>query len=105
MIGFIIFCIVSCLFIGIGISAFLSKEPVGFWNIKKMGEVTDIKKYNFAVGKMWCIFGVIFLGLGIPLLADQNSPIIMLSEIGVMVWVIALMAVYELGIIRKYRKK
>lgn len=105
MIGFIIWGMVGCLFIVMGIAAFLSDQPAGFWNVCKMGEVTDVKKYNRAMGRLWCISGIFFIGLGLPLLAGQNSPLIFLSVVGSMVWVITLMAVYELGIMRKYRKK
>jgi len=100
--GFIIWCVVGCLFIVLGIAAVLSDQPVGFWNVFKMGEVTDVKKYNRAMGKLWCIAGGIFILLGVPLLAGQNSPMGFLSVAGCLVWVIVLMAVYELGIKRKY---
>lgn len=54
---------------------------------------------------MWCVFGVLFLILGIPLLAGQNSLLIFLSVFGVMIWVIGLMIVYEQVVCKKYRKK
>lgn len=104
MMGFIIWCTISCLFIGMGIVAFFSNKPVGFWNVSRMGQVTDIKKYNRAVGKLWCVAGICFMGLGVPLLAEQNSPIIFVSVAGSLVWAIVVMAVYEMGIMRKYRK-
>ena len=40
IIGFVIYCIVGCLFIVFGISSFFSKKPVGFWANIKMCEVT-----------------------------------------------------------------
>ena len=43
--------------------------------------------------------------LGIPLLEGQNTPYILLSVIGVMVETIAIMAVYSLGIVKKYEDK
>lgn len=45
------------------------------------------------------------MGLGLPLLKGQNSPLILLSIIGVMAEAIAAMAVYETVIEKKYRKK
>lgn len=105
MIGFIIWVIVSCLFIGIGISSFRSKKAMGFWANMEMFEVTDVRKYNHAVGKMWIVFGVVMLVLGLPLLAGQNSPIALLSAVGMMMEIIFLMIFYVMVIEKKYRKK
>ena len=103
--GFVIWCIVSCFFIGLGIFAFFSKKPVGFWANVKMFEVTDVKKYNRAVGKLFCVWGIVFVILGLPLLAGQNSPLIFISVIGVMFSVIIAMVVYITVIESKYKKK
>ena len=46
-----------------------------------------------------------FIILGIPLLEGQNTPYILWSGIGVMVETIAIMAVYSLGIVKKYEEK
>lgn len=105
IIGFIIWAIVGCIMIGIGISAFFSKESVGFWANIKMFPVNDIKKYNYATGKLFIIYGVIFVVLGIPLLSEQNSPYILLSVLGVFIETIAIMAIYSLVITKKYKKK
>lgn len=105
IIGFIIWCIVGVLFIGIGIFAFIAQRPVGFWANAKIFEVTDVKKYNKACGIMWCVFGLVFIALGIPMLSGQNSAMILLSTIGVMAEVIVMMVIYILVIERKYRKK
>lgn len=43
IIGFIIWCIMGVLFIGLGIFAFTAKKAVGFWANAKMFEVTDVK--------------------------------------------------------------
>ena len=105
MLGFIIWALVSCLFIGIGISCFFAKKATGFWANSKMFEVNDVKGYNRTMGILWCIFGVIFCVLGIPLLGGQNSPSILVTLVGVMVEVIVFMVVYTLVIERRYRKK
>ncbi len=105
MIGFILWCMIGCLFVFMGIAACYSKKPVGFWNVCRVVQVTDVKKYNRAVGKLWCVAGVCFIGLGMPLLAGQNSPIILVSLAGSLVWAIGVMVIYELGIMRKYRKQ
>lgn len=104
IIGFIIWSIVGIIFMGIGISSFFSQKAVGFWANAKMYEVNDVKKYNHAVGKLWILYGVIFIILGLPLLSGQNSPFILLSIIGIMMETIALMTIYTLVITPKYRK-
>ena len=59
IIGFIIWSLVGCVFIFIGIYSFFSQKAVGFWANVKMFEVTDVKKYNAAVGKLFCAFGIV----------------------------------------------
>lgn len=106
IIGFVIWCIVGGFFIGIGISSFFSQRPVGFWANVKMCEVNDTGNYNKAMGKLFCIFGIVFIILGLPLLlAGQNSPMVFLSIAGCMVLVISVMVIYELVIMKKYCKR
>lgn len=106
IIGFVIWCIAGVIFIGIGISSFCAKEPVGFWVNVKMCEVNDTSNYNKAMGKLYCIFGIVFIILGLPLLlAGQNSPLVFLSVAGCMALIISVMLIYELVIMKKYRKR
>lgn len=107
MIGFIIWAIVGCFFIGLGIFSFISKNPrpLGFWANAKVFEVSNVKKYNHAMGILWCVFGIVFIVLGIPLLGGQNNPLILFSVIGAMAEAIAVMVVYVLIIEKKFRKK
>lgn len=105
IIGFIIWSIVGCLFIGVGIYSFFAKKPMGFWANAEMFQVTDVKKYNRAVGKLFCAFGIVMIILGIPLLSGQNSPWIILSIVGVMIECIVIMGVYTIVIEKKYKKK
>lgn len=106
VLGFILWVILGCFFIGNSIRAFnVSKKPVGFWANMKMFEVTDIKKYNRAVGKLFCAYGMVLVILGIPLLAEQNSAWIVLSIVGVMLATIAAMVIYTVVIENKYKKK
>lgn len=104
-IGFMIWCIVGCLFIGLGIYSFFAKKPARFWANAEIFQVTDIKKYNRAVGKLFCSFGIVFIILGLPLLSGQNSPWILLSVLGVMIECIAIMIIYTTVIEKKYKKK
>jgi len=105
IIGFIIWSIVTILFICIGISSRKSKEAVGFFSGCKPPVIKDIKRYNNAVSRLWFVSAGIFEIIGIPLLLlEQNSlwfiPCILLVVIGVI-----LMAVVYLGIETKYKEK
>lgn len=104
MAGFSVWCVCGVFFFLLGIRAFRAKEAVGFWNIKEGPEVTEVTQYNHAVGKLWCVSGVAFDVLGLPLLAGQNSPLVLLSVLGSMSWAIVLMVIYELVIVKKYRR-
>lgn len=105
MLGFIIWAAVGIIILGIGIYSFFSKKPVGFWANAKMFDVKDYQKYNYAVGKLFCVYGIIFIVLGLPLLGGENSSVVIISVLGVMVETIVLMVIYTLVIERKYRKK
>ncbi len=105
IIGFIIWSAIGGIFICLGIYSHFSKRVMGFWANTKVFEVSDIKKYNHAVAKLFCIFGIVLIVLGIPLLAGQNSPWILLSIVGVMIESIVAMAVYILVIEKKYKKE
>lgn len=105
MIAFIIWAMVGCLFIGFGIAAFFEKKATGFWANAKTPEIEDVKAYNRSMGIMWCVAGVVFILLGLPLLVEGNTALSLLSVVGCLLWVITLMVIYELVICKKYRKK
>lgn len=105
---FVIWVIVGAAFIGLGIFCFFNKKSTafGFWANAKMFEVEDVRGYNRALGKLWCVYGAGFILLGLPLInAGQNSPLILLSTIGVMAETIFIMGIYILKIEKKYRKR
>lgn len=105
--AFGIWCLISGLFILLGIYSFLSKKEVafGFWANAETFPVNDVKAYNRAMGKLWCVFGVVLAVLGLPLLKGQNTAFILLSVLGVMAEAIITMGVYTTVIEKKYRKK
>ena len=105
IIGFIMWALFGCFMIVLGISAFFSKKPVGFWANVKTFPVNDIRGYNRATGKLFMAYGFVFIILGVPLLSGQNSPYILLSVLGVMIETIAMMAIYSLYITKKYSEK
>jgi len=103
--GFIIWCIVGLIFIVLGVISFFSKKPTGFWANVDMFQVTDTKQYNHAMGKLFSIFGIVFIVLGLPLLTGQNSAWILLSMLGVVGETIITMVIYITRIEKKYKKK
>ena len=104
MLGFILWAACGLLFISFGLHAFAAQKAVGFWANSKPVSIRKVKAYNRAVGKLWCVSGLLFLVLGLPLLAGQNTPFALLSVLGCFLWVIALMLAYT-RIERKYLEK
>lgn len=106
VIAFIAWAFFGAAFIVLGIYVRFSKKEraFGFWANAKVSPVKDAAGYNRALSRLWCIFGVVFILLGLPfLIGGQNSPLLIISMLGSMFAVIAAMAVYELGIMKKYR--
>lgn len=94
-IGFIIWSIVSIIFLWIGISCRKSQEAVGFFTFVKPPAVGDVKKYNYAVSALWIIAAILLEIMGIPLLfMEQNSPEVIFIIFGVFVLIIAMMIVF-----------
>lgn len=92
-------------FIVLGIYVMSGKKAkaFGFWANAKTPPVRNIRKYNRALGRLWCVYGVVFILIGLPLLAGGNSPLIIVSILGAMFSAIGAMVVYEIGIVKKYR--
>lgn len=104
MIAFIIWSIVTVIFLGIGMSGQNSKEAVGFFTFVKPPVVTEIAKYNRSVSRIWIVSAVILEILGIPFLFfGQNSPVFLFVIFGVVILLIGMMIVY-LKVEAKYRK-
>jgi hypothetical protein len=106
LLGFLIWALVGLLFEALGIYSIVSKRgkqvAFGFWANAKVFPVEQVKEYNRTVGKLWCIFGAVFIILGIPLLLE-NKALIILSIIGVMFEAIVTMVIYTIKIEKKYR--
>lgn len=95
------------IFVLLGIFVFVSKKEkaFGFWANAKMFPVTDVKAYNRALGKLWCVYGIVLILLGIPLLEGQNALGVVITILGTMAESIAAMAYYTIVIDKKYRKQ
>lgn len=108
MIAFVLWCAAGTAFIFFAVYAWFSNKPkpMGFWANAEMFEVSDIKKYNRAVARLFGAYGIGFVILGFPILSEvKNSAWILLTIVGVMIESVIAMAVYSLSIERKYRKK
>ena len=107
--AFVIWAILGIIFIVMGIYDMNSKKakPFGFWANAEVGAIEDVKAYNRALGKLWCVDGVLFILIGIPLLTlnEKNAGLIAIPMVGTMLISIGAMAVYSIGIEAKYRKK
>lgn len=105
ILAFVIWCAVGLFFIVLGILSFFSKKAVGFWANANMFEVTDVKKYNCAMCKLYCTLGIVFFFLGFPLLSPESPLGILFSTIGVMFEAIMAMVIYTTVIEEKYKRK
>lgn len=105
--AFIIWAILGVFFVGMGIYILHSKreKPFGFWANAEVVPVEDVKGYHRALGILWCVYGILFTLIGLPLLKKEQSGLLMITILGTMMLTIAVMAVYVVGIEPKYRKK
>ena len=83
--GFVIWVICGLLFVGIGIYDYRSKKQVGFWANFDVPEVEDVIGFNKAVGRLFIIYGVVFILIGIPLIPSifyKNMLLVFIPIIG-----------------------
>lgn len=101
--AFIIWSLLSLIYIIIGILAWNQKKPVGFFTGAKPPKVTDVTGYNHSVALLWIVFSVLFEATGVPLLyIIQNDPRIFITVVLDMFLVIITMIAY-MKIEAKYR--
>ena len=105
--AFIIWAFLGVMFIVMGIYDMNSKKtkPFGFWANTEVMPVEDVRSYNRALGKLWCVYGILFILIGLPLLEGEGSGLIIIPMLGTMFISIAAMMVYVIGIEAKYRRK
>lgn len=105
--AFLIWASIGMAFIIWGVYCSFAKtdKPFGFWANAEQFQVNNVKRYNKAIGKLWIVFGAIFVALGLPFLfGGQNSPLVFISVVGIMFEVIGTMSVYILVIEKRYKK-
>ena len=85
--------IVAVIFIVIGIYVMSRGKPMWLWAGSKISEseINDVKGYNQAVGKMWCVFSIpMFVGGIVEFILPISSILILLLTctvgIGFVVW-------------------
>ena len=107
ILAFVIWSIIGTLFLVMGIYCMKSRKakPFGFWANAEVIPVEDVKGYNLALGKLWCVYGVLFMLIGLPLLEEQDSGLLIVTMLGTMFISIGAMVAYVVGIEPKYRKK
>ena len=109
IIAFIIWAILGVFIIIMGIYDMKSKKekPFGFWANANVAPIEDVKGYNRALGLLWCVYGVLFILVGLPLLVlnEGNKALLVIPLVGTMFISIGAMAVYTVCIEAKYRKK
>lgn len=108
LLAFSIWLAMGVLLIGLGIYDYKAKSarPFGFWaNVEAKFSVKNVQAYNKALGKLFVVFGILFILLGLPLLfMEQNSALFMIPVVGTMLLSIGAMVVYTVVIEPKYRK-
>lgn len=83
-----IMCLVALIFIGLGISQYRSKKPVGFYSGEKppkKEELTDVKAWNRKHGVMWFGYGVMLILSGVLFLVVDNETVCMIIMFGIMI--------------------
>lgn len=104
--AFFIWSVVGIVFMISGIYVYFPKKEkaFGFWANAKMFEVNNVKGYHHALGKLYVVFGLVFIFLGLPLRAGQNAPYVVITILGCMLEVIITMIIYTVVIEKRYRK-
>lgn len=104
--AFLAFALIGLFFLIIGIRCFFSDKPSGFWANAEQFEVTDVRAYNNAMGRLWIVAALLYTALGLPLLNPKNIlPVILITIVGCMIISIGIMIFFTTVIEPKYRKK
>ncbi len=106
MVAFICLVIAGAIFLVRGISAFYAQKQQTFWSGGKAPKVDDLKKWNSALGKLFCSYGlsVILVGLVCLLPVSDILKSVLLSTVPIG-GIIVMTIVYIKIIAPKYRVK
>ena len=104
IIGFVSWSVIAALLAGIGVWALKAKHAVGFFAGVEPPKVDDVRKYNHSVAVIWFVYAGVFELLGIPLLfLKQNSPLFIITILGVVIASIGMAVAYVI-VSSKYQK-
>lgn len=107
--GLTIYMLVAGVMIGLGISQYKSKKPVGFYSGEKPPlekELTDVLMWNKKHGKMWIWYGIIIIlcyAAGIPFV-KVDSVWCVIPMCGGIIVPLPMMIWYHHKLIREYKK-
>ncbi len=88
------------IFFILGIVDFYSEKQQNFWSSGKIPKVNDIKKWNYALGKLFCTYGISVALVGVLCLFSLSDTlkIILISTVpvgGVIVMIIVYIKIIE----------
>lgn len=93
--AFIIWSLISVLFLIIGIFSRKMKKPCGFFSCTEPPKVSKVRDYNCAVSKIWMVSAAIFELTGIPFLfLKQSSAFFILLVLLVVAEMLGMMIAY-----------
>ena len=96
IIAFVIWSALALAFVGIGVWCRRSGKAVGFYSNAEPPAVTDVRRYNKAVSRLWFVLAPLYEAMGVPFLfARQNSPVYAFTVLGVVFLMIAAMVAYS----------
>ena len=95
MLGFILWSVMSLLFVGLAIRCRKSETAFGFFTFVDPPVVNDVKGYNRAVSILWWVSGAVYELLGVPMLFLERFPaLIAVVVLGTVIGLIVMMLVY-----------
>ena len=104
-IAFVIWGGIGLVLCGIGVSAWRSEKPAGFYAGIKPPEVRDVRGYNRAVAVLWFAYAALFVLLGLPFLLEvRNKAWLILPILGTVAASFGLLIGYHF-ILQRYQKR
>lgn len=107
IICFCIYLLVALLMLGIGISQWNSKEPVGFYTGEKPPapqSLSDVSAWNRKHGAMWILYGILIIISGVAGVFGTQSIWSIIPLVGGVVVPIGVMVWYHHRLINQYRR-
>lgn len=103
--AFYIFLFIGILFLVVALRIYYAKKPINMWaNDTSKMEVSDVTKYNHAVGRLVGIYACLLVIAGVPLYKiQQNSPTVVVTVLLVVFGTLGMIICYTF-IEGKYRK-